>query len=349
VSGDFLWRDAGRTVVFRQDGVAGAPQLLREHGFDRFVLLSTPRALAGAGHLAEAATAVYEVGPGQIPDLAAGLLGAVDLLPAMREEGLPHAGSTAVVALGGGRTIDVAKAIASVTGARVAALPTTMSGAEMTGIHRLPAGIESRVRSMVRPQLVIADPAAITSQPEPRLRFSSMNALAHGADSLYTPFSNPVSELAALRGSELIADALDQDRSERDPVSLALGSILCGYAIDSGMFGLHHVVCQTLVRICGSPHAETNAAILPRAMAFLATRAPTPVVAFAERIGTDLAGLEPRILGLGGNPPGLAAVGADRAKLDEAIEAMLERPELTFVPGPALTAADLANLIAPAW
>ena len=63
-----------------------------------------------------------------------------------------------LVALGGGRVIDTAKAVASVTGARVAAIPTTISGAEMTGIHRLPAGAESRVRALVRPALVIADP-----------------------------------------------------------------------------------------------------------------------------------------------------------------------------------------------
>ena len=149
-----------------------------------------------------------------------------------------------------------------------------MSGAEMTGIHRLPAGAENRVGALVRPALVIADPEAMTSQPEPALRASSMNALAHGADSLYTPFANPVSQMTALRGAELIAASLDQAPAERDRAALALGSILCGYAIDSGMFAIHHVICQTLVRVCGSPHAETNAAILPRAMAFMAPRAP---------------------------------------------------------------------------
>jgi alcohol dehydrogenase class IV len=335
VSGDFLWRDAGRTVVFHQDGLAAAVDLLAEHGFSTFELIATPRALDGAPDLAAAASAVHSVGPGQVPDLAATLLDRVD--------------SKFLVGLGGGRPIDVAKAVASVRGATVAAIPTTMSGAEMTGIHRLPAGAEPCVAGLVRPALVIADPELMTSRPERFLRFNSMNALAHGADSLYTPFSNPVSELAALRGSELIAASLDQEPPERDPAALALGSILCGYAIDSGMFGLHHVVCQTLVRICGSPHGETNAAILPRAMALLAGRAPTSFAAFAERIGTDLAGLEPRILELGGDPPGLAAAGADRSRLEEAIDAMLERPELAFVPGPPLAAADLANLIAPAW
>ncbi len=349
MSGDFVWRDAGRTVLFRHDGLAGAVDSLAEHGFSSFELIASRRALDGAPALAAAAAAVHEVGPGQVPDLAARLLGAADLLGAMRPKGLPHAGGTAVVALGGGRPIDVAKAVASVTGAEVAAIPTTMSGAEMTGIHRLPAGAESRVAALVRPRLVVADPALMTSRPERPLRFSSMNALAHGADSLYTPFSNPLSEMAALRGSKLIAAALDREPAERDPAPLALGSLLCGYAIDSGMFGLHHVVCQTLVRVCGSPHAETNAAILPRAMAFLAPRAPAPLAAFAEAIGTNVESLEPRILELGGSPPGLSAAGADGSKVDEAIEAMLQRPELAFVPGPPFAKDDLAELVEAAW
>ena len=50
----------------------------------------------------------------------------------------------------------------------------------------------------------------MTGLPEPRLRASAMNSLAHGADSLYTPFANPVSQMTALRGAELIAGSLDR-------------------------------------------------------------------------------------------------------------------------------------------
>jgi alcohol dehydrogenase class IV len=334
VNGDFIWRDAGRTVVFRHNGVAQAPQLLREHGFSPFQLLSTSRALAAAPELAEAASAVHEVGPGQVPELAAGLLGRVD--------------SHSLVGLGGGRPIDVAKAVASVTGAAVAAVPTTMSGAEMTAIHRLPAGAESGVSSMVRPALVIADPVAMTSQPEADLRASSMNALAHGADSLYTPFANPVSEMAALRGAELIAASLDRQGDERSPSQLALGSLLCGYAIDSAAFGVHHVICQTLVRVCGSPHAETNAAILPRTLALLVARAPDRLADFAAAIETDPEDIEARVLQLGGNPAGLGAVGADRSKLDRALDSMIARPELAFTPD-SPSREELAELIDHAW
>jgi alcohol dehydrogenase class IV len=335
VSADFVWRDAGRTVVFRRNGVAQAPQLLLEHELSPFELLSTPRALAGAAELAEAATTVHEVAPGQVPELAAGLLDRVQ--------------SRSLVALGGGRPIDVAKAVASVTGARVAAIPTTMSGAEMTGIHRLPSAAETRVGSMVRPALVVADPVAMTSQTEADLRASSMNALAHGADSLYTPFASPVSVIMALRGAELIATSLDHDPGQRDPAQLALGSLLCGYAIDSAMFGLHHVVCQTLVRVCGSPHAETNAAILPRALALLVGRAPDRLADLAAAIETGPEGIEARTLQLGGDPAGLGAIGADRARLDQALDSMIVRPELAFVPGPPLAKGDLAELVESAW
>jgi maleylacetate reductase len=204
------------------------------------------------------------------------------------------------------------------------------------------------VRSLIRPALVIADPAAMTSAPEPELRASSMNALAHGADSLYTPFANPVSRMTALHGAELIATSLDEDPAERNRAALAQGSILCAYAIDSAAFSLHHVVCQTLVRICGGPHAGVNAAILPRAMAFMAQYAPDGLEPLATAVGVAPANIESRLLELGGNPPGLGPQGADPAKLPEALDAMLLRPELAFTPDPP-TRDELEQLIDAAW
>jgi alcohol dehydrogenase class IV len=338
VNGNFVWRDAGRTVVFEAGGVAAATKLLAEHGIEQFELLTTQRHQDVGAGLAETAAVVHELPPADpataVPETAAALLDSV---------GTPN-----LIALGGGRIIDTAKAIAAVTGAAVTAIPTTMSGAEMTGIHRLPAGAEDRARSLVRPALVIADPEAMTSAPEPELRASSMNALAHGADSLYTPFANPVSRMTALRGAELIATSLDEDPSERNRAALAQGSILCGYAIDSGAFSLHHVICQTLVRICGGTHAGVNAAILPRAMSFMTPRAPDGLEPLATAIGTSPDRLEPRILELGGNPPGLGDQGADQTKLPEALDAMLLRPELAFTPKPP-TRDELEQLIDNAW
>jgi len=349
VIGDFTWWDAGRTVVFRRGGVGEAVEVLREQGIEEFELLSTERALGevsapeGATSLVEAADGVHEVASGQVPTAAAALL---DALSPPHDAG-KGARARPLVALGGGRVVDVAKAVASVSGADVVAIPTTMSGAEMTGSHRLPEGAEDRARGRVRPQLVIADLEAMTSQPEEQLRASSMNALAHGADTLYLPLSNPVSEMTALRGAGLIATALDEAREERDRAVLALGSVLCGYAIDSAGMGLHHLVCQTLVRLCGTPHAETNAAVLPHSVALLAGRAPAVFERLAEALGTDRAGLSTRIEQLG-LPPRLSEVGGDASKLDEAVEAMLQRSELQSVPKPP-GGAELRELVDAAW
>jgi len=340
---DFTWRDAGRTVVSRRGGVAQAVELLRENGVEEFELLSTQRALGGAEQLVAAALGVHEVSPGQVPAAAATLVGALAPPPDAKE----GVRVRPLVALGGGRVIDVAKAIAAVSGAEVVAIPTTLSGAPMTAIHRLPAGAEERARGMVRPSLVVADPEAMTGQPEEEMRASAMNALAHGADTLYVPLSNPVSEMTALRGAELIGRALDQEREERDRADLALGSLLCGYAIDSAGFALHHLICQTLVRVCGTPHAETNAAILPHALAFLAERAPEPYERLAGALGTNRAGLRQRVEELG-RPQPLSELGGDESKLDEAIEAMLKRPELDRVPG-SPSRKDLTELVRSAW
>jgi alcohol dehydrogenase class IV len=217
----------------------------------------------------------------------------------------------------------------------------------MTGIHRLPAGAEERARGMVRPALVLADPQLMTSQPEDQMRASAMNALGHGADSLYTPFANPVSRMTALRGAELIASSLDQDRAARDRAALALGSVLCGYAIDSALFAIHHVICQTLVRELGTPHADTNAAILPPAMDFMRERAPEQIDALAAALGTEPATIAQRIAELG-RPRGLEAAGADRDDLEAALEAIEQRAELAFTPG-APGRDELREIVLAAW
>ena len=164
----FTWRDGDRTIVYGEDA-AGA---VRRLGWDSdTTLLTTPRA---DPHIMPA----LRVGEGQVPDLAAQLL--------------PEAGGGRLLAWGGGRVIDTAKAIASVTGARVGAVPTTLSGAEMTSLHRK---IEGREQGpSVRPVLVIGDPALMCSLPEPALRASSLNALAHGVEALYGPRANPVAD-----------------------------------------------------------------------------------------------------------------------------------------------------------
>ena len=83
--------------------------------------------------MGEAAQRVHLVPAGPVPEASAAIIDDV--------------GSERLVAFGGGRVIDSAKAIAAVRGGEVAAIPTTLSGAPMTAIHRLPEGTPPRAGS----------------------------------------------------------------------------------------------------------------------------------------------------------------------------------------------------------
>lgn len=330
---EFTWRDGERTIRFGAGVLGAVPDVLRDAGWERYEVLATPRSLGDAPlELPERAAAVHYVAGGAVNEVAAELFEQVE-------------GAT-LVAIGGGRVIDTAKAIAAVRGGRVAALPTTLSGAEMTAIHKLPDGHSAPHR--VRPALVFAEPRVMTSLPEPNLRASALNALAHGADSLYTPLANPLAELAALRGARLIATALDDWGGDGRRVELALGSLLAGYAIDSAGFALHHVICQSLVRVMRIPHAETNAAILPRSLAALVPRAGRQMTALARALGTKRAALPDRVEELAGNPRRLGEIGAERGRLDAALATILARAELADTPDPP-GRDELRELIEAAW
>jgi alcohol dehydrogenase class IV len=332
---DFTWHDAERAIVFRPGALADSTEILAEGIWERFELLTTTRALGAAPvELAEQATAVHQVEAGEVPDVAAAIIDKVR--------------NPTLVALGGGRVIDTAKAIAALRGGRVCAIPTTLSGAEMTSGHRLPAGREMYVRRHVRPSLVLADPFEMTTLDDQRLRASAVNALAHGAEALYVPFANPVASLAALRGAELIATALDLPAGDRDRSALALGAVLSGYAVDSAGYALVHVVCQTLVRVTGTPHAETYATMLPPAMEMMRSRAPEEIASLANALGVEADQIQSRIESLGGGPRRLRDLGARPERLESACHAMMQRDELANTPDPP-GAQELRRLVEDAW
>ena len=296
-----------------------ARELLGQRGFGEFTLLTTERARDSAPQVTAAAAAVVMVPSGLVDELSADLL--------------PRLGERPVVALGGGRVIDTAKAVAGASGRPVAALPTTLSGAELTPFHRTPKGVEGA--RLVRPSLVVADPALMASQPAPALAASAMNALAHGMESLYTPFANPVAELSALRGAALIAAGLSAEPIERDDV--ALGALLAGYASASTGIALHHAVCQTLVRTAGSPHAETNAVMLPHSARLMAARAPAALGRLAGALGDQAERPEAaagRIADLSARcgHTGLGSLGVTDEHLPRAAAAAVEHPAYANTP-----------------
>jgi alcohol dehydrogenase class IV len=83
-------------------------------------------------------------------------------------------------------------------------------------------------------------------------------------------------------------------------------------------------------------------------MAFMVPRAPDNLASLATALGTDPEDIEARILELGGDPAGLGDLGADRSRLEQALDSMMVRPELAFTPEPP-TRDELEELVEGAW
>jgi alcohol dehydrogenase class IV len=330
---DFTFLDGERLVRFGRGALAEAAPLAAQRGFGDFALLTTGRARAVAPpDLVEAAGVVLDVPAGPVPDAAATVR--------------PLVGGKPVVAFGGGRVIDSAKAIAAADGLPCAAIPTTLSGAPMTPFHRMPAGFDGY--GLVRPALVVADPDPMASQSMPGLAASAMNAMAHAVESLYGPLANPVAELAALRAARLIARGLRATSPDRD--ALALGSILAGYAVGVAGFAIHHAVCQTIVRELATPHAETNAVMLPHSIGFMARRAPEAVGRLAAALGGGtgdplLAGQLVMPLARMSARAGLGELGVKAADVPRVAAAVMTHPATANTPPAAPGRDDVEALV----
>ncbi len=317
---DFTWHDGERTIRFGRGAVADAPSLLDAP----YALLTTPRAESAAPDVVAGAASVHHVGAGLVDELSAALLGEVSDQPLL-------------VALGGGRVVDTAKAVAGGRGGRprLGAIPTTLSAAEMTRIHRLPAGVEDAVR--VRPAIVVNDPALCASQPEAELAASAANSLGHAVEAPLTASASPVPSLAAHEAVRLTEAAYAGDEPDRD--ALALAALLSGYAIDANHYGLHHVLSQTLVRVAGAGHGPANAAMLPHSIGALERRGEVP--AAAHPLAVDLA----RRAGA----ERLRDLGVDRDALERCADAAAQREaDLARTPPPA-DRDEIAALYEAAW
>ena len=325
----FAWRDGERLIRFGRDVAAEAVAALGGPGY---MLLTTPRALAMLPAVGEAAGRVHHVPAGSVPALATAAL-------AQTRGGR-------VVALGGGRVIDVAKAVAAARGAgtRAMAIPTTLSGAEMTRGHRHATGV-SESTPRVRCSVVVTDPELAASQPDAELAASALNALGHAVEGPCTVAAHPVAALVAHDAARRLVGAFAGAKPDRD--ELALGALLAGYTLDSTGFGLHHVMAQTLVRQGLAEHGPANAILLPHTAGALAWRFPAQHAALAETLGEDPAAAAARLCERTGVTR-LRDLGVGAAALDACADAAAERRELDNTP-PRADRAELRALYETAW
>jgi alcohol dehydrogenase class IV len=350
----FDWRDGERLIRFGRGVADDAVEALGGPGY---LLLTTKRGEGALPAVREAAAGVRHVPAGGVPELAAAALEwaraaaqrpeVPALATAAHAWARPHdAGTGRIVALGGGRVIDVAKAVAAALGegARALAIPTTLSGAEMSRGHRHAQGVPEQT-PRVRCAVVVCDPEIAASQPVAELAASALNALAHAVEGPCTLGGNPVATLAAHEAARLLVGGFAGPEPDRD--ALALGALLAGYTLDSAGFGLHHVLAQTLVRHGLAGHGQANAVLLPHTIGALARRFGEPHAALTRALGEDPSGAAARLCALTGVTR-LRDLGVDEGALDGCAETALARPQLDNTP-PRPGVEELRGLYGAAW
>lgn len=316
-------------------------------GARRALVLTTPQQAAEGEKLAA------QLGP-----LSAGLFAGATMHTPVEVtdralEVLRETGADCVVALGGGSTTGLGKALALRTGVRQLVIPTTYAGSEMTPIlGETQDGRKTTIRSLdVLPEAVIYDVDLTVSLPPALSATSGVNAIAHAVEALYAKDRNPVISLMAEDGIRTLSSALPilvHEPANMEARAKALyGAWLCGCCLGAVGMALHHKLCHTLGGTFNLPHAETHTVILPHAVAYNAAAAPEAMAAITRALGAPDAaqGLFDLVRALG-VPHALSQIGMPADGIDTAADIAVQNPY--WNPRP-VTREGVRDLIAHAF
>jgi maleylacetate reductase len=314
-------------VIFGSGTLAQLPSEISRLGLSKVLVLTTPQqaqwvdvaASSLGGRYAVAFTGAAMHTPVEVTE---------DALRIVAERNIDG-----LLAIGGGSTIGLAKALAMRTDLVQVAVPTTYAGSEMTPIlGETKQGMKTTLRNArVLPEVVLYDVDLTLDLPPDLSGVSGMNALAHAVEALYAQDANPLVRLIALEAAGALAAALPRivnTPSDRSARSDALyGAWLCGICLGTVGMSLHHKLCHVLGGTFGLPHADTHAAILPHATAYNAAAAEIPLRRLAEVLGSQdaasgLYDLSRRI----GARPGLKDLGMPREGIERAVDLALANP-----------------------
>jgi len=229
----------------------------------------------------------------------------------------------AIIGMGGGSPIGMAKAVSSALEEKrtgqptraafptdqplvpVIAIPTTYAGSEMTPTYGITHTDETPPRKVtvndpkISPKLVIYDPELTLNLPPEMTASTGINALAHCIEALYSKTRNPLSTAAATTGIRHIFNALlscyehGEDLEAR--TEMLLGAHLAGLSLASVSMGLHHGLCHVLGGSAGIPHGIANSIILPHAIRFNADATAPQLLPAAEAMGIPVNGINPMV------------------------------------------------------
>ena len=323
----FVYEALPSRVVFGVGSLQKLPEEIDKLGATRALVLCTPEQRAiGADVVVMLGARSAGVFDGAVMHVPAGVAAAA-------RDKAKRVGADCCVAIGGGSTTGLAKAIALTTKLPILAIPTTYAGSEMTPIWGITEGGVKKTGRDVRvlPKTVIYDPALTTSLPVAMSVTSGINAIAHCVEALYSKDANPIISLIAEEGIRALADGLPKVAKQPgnlDARSRALyGAWLGGVSLGAVGMALHHKLCHTLGGSFNLPHAETHTVVLPHAVAYNAAAAPEAMerISGALRAASAATGLYD-LAALLGAPLSLQSLGMHREQLEQAAELASQNP-----------------------
>ena len=242
-------------------------------------------------------------------------------------------GCDGTIALGGGSSTGLGKAIALRTDLPQLVIPTSYAGSEMTNIlGETSDGAKTTKRdAKIQPESVIYDPDLLDTLPDNFAATSGMNAIAHAVEGLYAVDGNPIISLMAEEGIRALAAALPKGKAGHDEA--LYGAWLCATVLGSVSMALHHKLCHVLGGSFNLPHAETHTVILPHATAYNAKGSPHAMESIARALGSKTAagGLYDLAKKLGA-PLTLKELGMPEDGLNKAADSAAANPYANPIP-----------------
>ncbi|MDB5846354.1 MAG: iron-containing alcohol dehydrogenase, partial [Rhodoferax sp.] len=325
---DFVFTSFPQRVVFGAGRLKQLADEIERLGARKALVLCTPEQRGQAERVADLigarAAGIFDQAVMHVP---------IESARAARAEAA-RLGADCAVAIGGGSTTGLGKAIALDSGLPILAIPTTYAGSEMTPIYGITeAGLKKTGRDpRVLPRTVIYDPELTLTLPPQISLTSGINAIAHAAEGLYAEDANPITNLMAEEGIAALGRALPvvSGRAGTSDMLAArsdalYGAWLCGAVLGSVAMALHHKLCHTLGGTFDLPHAATHTAVLPHALAYNAPHAPEAMRRVARALGGQSAARAVYDLARdNGAVMGLRDLGLAEGELDRACALVLQ-------------------------
>ncbi len=371
-------------IVFGRGAVSQLPDMIKSYGM-KHVMVVYDQGVKAAGiseqvmeqvKKADVAVTVFD---GVIPNPTNEV---VEEAAAIAKE----AGADGFVAVGGGSSIDLAKAInvlmtnpgniGEYGGMNMVkkdclpliAIPTTAgTSSEITNVSAL-IDTEKVIKYVIIDNKIVAsdvicDPEFTRTMPSGVTAATGMDAITHAVESYISNMATPLTEYNSLEALKIfreylpraVKDGSDMEARER----MMLGCIIGGFAFSNANLGLVHGIAHTLSAHFGLAHGMANATVLPYVMEYNAKSCPEKMVDMAKAIGLPVSGnleedqylLSKDLLAMTKELgiKTLSQQGIEKKDFDMLADDVLKEPVLGFNPRQGVTKEDVLEILNKAF